>query len=104
MTEPVIDGFKPVEIDHQHRRVPAEPAVAVDLTDELLLEAMAIEQTGQQVVVDQIAQAAFKLAPFGDVLKLVGQRDRRYGAVARRGQRNPHRRAVGPEQPNRGLI
>ena len=104
VTEPVVDGLEPVEIDHQHRCVLAEPAMTVDLTHELLLEAMAIEQTGQQVVVHEIAQAAFKRAPLGDVLKLVGQRHRRYGAVARCRQCNPEGGAVRPEQPDRRLV
>ena len=37
--------------------------MALDLAGELLLEAMAVEQAGEQVVVDQETQPALELAP-----------------------------------------
>ncbi len=98
MAEAVVDRLEAVEVEHQHRSALVEPAMALNLARELLLEAVAVEQAREQVVIDQVPQADFELAPLGDVLELVGERHRCSGAVARGRERHPDGALVGPLQ------
>ena len=101
MAERVVDGLEVIEVEHEQR---SAVAIAVDMGDvalELCLEAAAVEQACERVVVRHVAQLALHHAPLGDVHKVrqdlerVAIRITQHAYVAR----DPDRVAVCAQQP-----
>lgn len=77
MAESVIDILEPVQIEHQYRR----PAGDVELCLNAGAEAVAVEQSGQVVVIGEVTEPFLARAAFGNVLELCAGTE---GAVPRR--------------------
>ena len=72
----VVEVLEVVEVEHQHRagRAVALHARRVEL--QLPLEAAAVEQAGQRIVVGEVLQLALVAATLGDVLGLGDEMER----------------------------
>ena len=70
MAEGVVDVLEVVEIDEKHGSGSAVARHSLGLLRELLLEVPPVEQTGQEIVIDEVFEAARQLLPLGDVLHL----------------------------------
>ena len=67
VTHRIVDVLEVVEIEEQHRDAGIAAARAIDRSDEPLYQQAAIRQSGQRVVVGEIAQILLVALAFGDV-------------------------------------
>ena len=70
VAEAVVDLLEVIEVHHQHRAAGSVARRALDLLHELLVEAAAVEQARQQVVVHQVVEPGAERLPLRDVLDL----------------------------------
>ena len=70
VAEGVVDVLEIVQIDHEHRALGAVARHPLGLPGQLLLEAAPVEETGQEIVIDQVLEAFRQLLPLRDVLNL----------------------------------
>ena len=67
MAEQVVDLLEAVEVDAQQRHWPPPAASHRDLAVELAVEAAAVGQPGQRIVLGEVAQIGFRLLARADV-------------------------------------
>jgi len=106
VAERVVDRLEVVEVEHDRR---AARPVALDVGDvalELALERAPVEQSGERVVVGQVAQLRLVAAALGHVLHLAEEVQRLAVRAAheRARQRRPHRLAVGVQVALLGAV
>src|ERR1700677_2213448 len=65
--ELVVDLLEAVEVEQQQRRVTLVPGALVEDALELGLEAVAVVQAGQRIVVGEVAQLSLEPPALGDV-------------------------------------
>ena len=69
MTEGVVDGFETVHVEEHHRQRAQVPMRHGQRLFQLAVEAEAIEQAGQDIVIGQLADMRLGLLAFADVGK-----------------------------------
>ena len=104
VAEAVVDRLEAVEVEHEQRALGAVAAAAGDVLGQGAVDAAAVEQAGERVVVGQVAQLVLQAAALGDVLDLHEHVGRRAVVVAHDGglQRDPDRVAVGVDDAQLG--
>ncbi len=101
VAEGVVDGLEVVEVEHEQR---AAVAIAIDVRHvafEFCLEAAAIQQARERVMVGHVAQLALHRAPLCDVHKVAQDLHRVAVVVAQHAHmaRDPDRFTVCAQQP-----
>ena len=104
VAEAVVDLLEAVEIEHEQRALGAVAAAARDVLGQRAVDAAAVEQARERVVVGEVAQLVLEAAALGDVLDLDEHVGRRAVVVAhdRGAQRDPDRVAVGVDDAQLG--
>ena len=104
VAEAVVDRLEAVEVEHEQRALGAVAPAARDVLGQRAIDAAAVEQPGERVVIGQVAQLVLEAAALGDVLDLHEHVDRRALVVAHDGgaQRDPHGVAVGVDDAQLG--
>ena len=97
VAEPVVDVFEMIQIDQQDGPAAAIAGRRLGLLGQRLLEAPAVEQCRQKIVIDEVFQTPLELLALGDVLHLRDEMQREAVVVAdeRDVQQHPHRVAPG---------
>ena len=57
VAEAVVHVLEVVQVDHEHRAVGAVTRHPLGLVGQLLLEPPSVEQSGQEIVIEQVLQA-----------------------------------------------
>ncbi len=70
VAERVVDVLEVVEVEREHRAAGAVALRRGELAGELLLEAAAVEERGDRVVVGEVLELALEALALGDVLHL----------------------------------
>ena len=70
VAELVVDRFEMIQIEQQHGPATAIAGRGLGLLRQRLLEAPAVEQRRQKIVIDELLQTPFELLALGDVLDL----------------------------------
>ena len=93
MPERVVDELEVVQVEHDHCAPAAVARLAHPMAVELALEAAAVQQSRQRVVVGQVHELLLRAPAVGDVLDLGDQLQRASIGVAQHGHlhRHPHR-------------
>ena len=106
MAELVVDGFEMIQIEQQHGPAAAIAGCGLDLLGQRLLEASAVEQCRQKIVIDEVLQTPLELLPLGDVLYLRNEVQRSALVVTdeRHAQQHPDQMAPGVSVPLLDLI
>ncbi len=97
VAELVVDGFEMIQIEQQHGPAAAIAGRGLGLLGQRLLEAPAVEQRRQKIVIDEVLQTPFELLTLGDVLHLRDEVQRSALVVAneRDAQQYPDQMAPG---------
>ena len=106
VAEPVVDGLEMIQIEQQHGPAAAIAGRRLGLLGQRLLEAPAVEQRRQKIVIDEVLQTPLELLALGDVLDLRDEVQRLAVVVAdeRDAQQHPDRVAPGVLVPLLDLI
>ena len=104
VAERVVDVLEAVEVEHQDRAAMAVALGRSQRAVELLLEAAAVEQPGQRVVVGEVLQLALEALALGDVDDLADAVGGPAGLVGDGGDghQHPDEMAVGVHHPALG--
>jgi hypothetical protein len=70
VAEGVVDVLEVVQIDHEDGAIGSVPQHALGFAGDLLLEPLPVEETGEEVVVDEVLQTCRQPLALGDVLDL----------------------------------
>mgnify|MGYP003694443505 CR=1 FL=1 len=97
VAELVVDRFEVIQIEQQHGAAAAIAGRGLGLLGQRLLEAPAVEQRRQKIVIDEVLQTPFELFALGDVLHLRDEVQRSALVVAdeRHAQQHPDQMAPG---------
>ena len=90
MAVEVVDALELVDVEHRERGVLAVARAALDLALELLLEAAAVRQPGERVLLGLEPQLLLELLALGDVLDLADEVKRPAVLVGRERHREQH--------------
>jgi hypothetical protein len=106
VAELVIDRLEVIQIEQQHGPATAIAGRGLGLLRQRLLEAPAVEQRRQKIVIDEMLQTPFQLLTLADVLHLRDEVQRAALVVSdqRHAQQHPDLMAQGVSVPLLDLI